>query len=74
MKNRSNGKKPQNDMRGAGFDRGSEKLRDDDDEDLGQCQIGDAEFPAQRGAVGLNFGFGRLERRIVCGRQVESWR
>ena len=57
-------------MRRAGFDRGAEEIRNDDQQDLGQDKIKQTEFAAQSGGVSKDFGFSRFERRVVEGGQL----
>ena len=66
-----NRKQPQNYMSVARFHGRPIELRDDDDEDLGEYQVDDAEFAAERSTVGLDFGFGCFQGRIVGGGHVQ---
>jgi hypothetical protein len=49
---------------------GSHVVGHDDDEELGEDEIEETEFFAQRGAVNLDFGLGLLHGRNVCVSQV----
>ena len=69
-----NCQEPENDVGGAGFHRRPVELGDDDDEDLGEDQVRNAEFAAQIGAVGLDCGLGCLEGRVVGGGQRVMFR
>ena len=61
----NNGKDPQNHMGVTGFDGGSEELGDNDDQDLCEDQVEQSEFFAEGGAVGLDFGLGCFQGRVV---------
>ena len=74
-KNAAMASNPEDDVRGARFDRGSHVVGDDNDEDLREDEIEDAEFFAQGRAVGLDFGGSRFEGWVLShcdGKEVRS--
>lgn len=62
---------PEHDVGWSGFDRRAEEIWNDDQQNLGQHEIHKAKLTPEAGAMGLDLGFGRLER-IVCGDQPAS--
>ena len=65
-------KQPKDNVRRTSLDRRSEKLRNDDDQDLRQSQVEEAKLLAQFLAVGLDVGLSTLQRSIVCRAQESS--
>jgi hypothetical protein len=57
--------KPQDNVSRAGLHGSAKEFGNDDDQNLGENQIEQAEFLAQSGAVGLDGGLGGLKRRVV---------
>lgn len=60
---------PEDNVGGAGLNCGSHVVGDDDDQELSENQVEEAEFLAESGAVRLNFCFDCLECRVVRGGQ-----